>query len=532
MKSGKSITQFVSILSFNSWQNAHISHHDDHVQDHTTSRPHQPQRVGALRSHHPGCACTLVGPGQNTSAAKKTSPATTCRQQDSNTYMVAEPVRWKRRSTKQRRSLATRSGTGRDQRPKRSGPNREPQGSPAGDPAGDFRRRTPRGTPTTWSKWSPRSASQNASGNRLWMSLCPKSWTGEVSNASKADKVMDEEEPEFESQIAKVQPRWQIFLSQGISLPTRPQSVRKQGEAFGRNAKNNNNTTIQQCWRNKKRTIYVFKCWLNCQLASCEALLSFEKKTSTIQRHRGARSLFLRVVVQNRYPSNLGNVHVFSHHIGDTHVPLKNFGGHGNGAIFWDQRTFLPASWHLADRAGQESRHCQDDRVDPKEQTGDNKRARMERAPGTATRTWTKNLVRVDSKRRRGKRYLHVRCESGDQRVKHANRQSWVTNTSKEQTCAQGLQQTQRKHTLWVTTCCLLWILWVPWWFFGPRVLALQRRHERTQQCSRVASLVLQVSQCSSWASKKWSTQTALVNAFVAPIALSFPHVGDVVVRC
>ena len=51
----KRTTGSVSILSSNRWQNVHdnTSHLDDHVQDHTTSRQHQPQRVGALRSHHP-----------------------------------------------------------------------------------------------------------------------------------------------------------------------------------------------------------------------------------------------------------------------------------------------------------------------------------------------------------------------------------------------------------------------------------------------------------------------------------------------
>ena len=50
VKSGKSITQFVSILSFNSWQNAHISHQDDQVQDHTTSRPTTKGRRSAVTS--------------------------------------------------------------------------------------------------------------------------------------------------------------------------------------------------------------------------------------------------------------------------------------------------------------------------------------------------------------------------------------------------------------------------------------------------------------------------------------------------
>ena len=45
---------------------------------------------------------------------------------------------------------------------------------------------------------------------------------------------------------------------------------------------------IQQYWE-KKRIFCVFKYWLNCELTSFEALLSIKK---TIQRHRGARSLF------------------------------------------------------------------------------------------------------------------------------------------------------------------------------------------------------------------------------------------------
>ena len=68
--------------------------------------------------------------------------------------------------------------------------------------------------------------------------------------------------------------------------------------------------------QNRKRSICVFKCWLICQLASFEALQSLENKPSTTQSHRGARSLFLRLVVPTRYPSNWGNFHVFLYHIG------------------------------------------------------------------------------------------------------------------------------------------------------------------------------------------------------------------------
>ena len=66
--------------------------------------------------------------------------------------------------------------------------------------------------------------------------------------------------------------------------------TKKTGGAFGRNAKKHENTTVLN---KQKRTLCVFKCWLNCQMASCEALLSLEKKkTSPIQRHHAARSLF------------------------------------------------------------------------------------------------------------------------------------------------------------------------------------------------------------------------------------------------
>ena len=62
------------------------------------------------------------------------------------------------------------------------------------------------------------------------------------------------------------------------------------------------NTTVLN---KHKRT---FTCWLICQVATFEALRLLEKKkTWTIQRHRGAASLFLRLVVQKRYPSTLGN---------------------------------------------------------------------------------------------------------------------------------------------------------------------------------------------------------------------------------
>ena len=62
---------------------------------------------------------------------------------------------------------------------------------------------------------------------------------------------------------------------------------------------------------------------------------------STIQRHRGPRSLFFRLVIQKRYPSKLFNFYV-SLITSDRHVP----GGHGSVHFLEDQkrprRTSLP----------------------------------------------------------------------------------------------------------------------------------------------------------------------------------------------
>ena len=75
----------------------------------------------------------------------------------------------------------------------------------------------------------------------------------------------------------------------------------------------------------QKRTICVFKCWLNCQLASVEALPVTQKEPSTIQRRRGARSLFCvqsckNDIRRNWVPSMLSRI------TSDKHVPIKNLG--------------------------------------------------------------------------------------------------------------------------------------------------------------------------------------------------------------
>ena len=74
--------------------------------------------------------------------------------------------------------------------------------------------------------------------------------------------------------------------------------AKKKSGACCRHAKKHENTTVLN---KQKRTVCLFK------VALFEALLSVDKIPSMIQRHRGARSLFLRLVTQKRYPSKLGH---------------------------------------------------------------------------------------------------------------------------------------------------------------------------------------------------------------------------------
>ena len=76
----------------------------------------------------------------------------------------------------------------------------------------------------------------------------------------------------------------------------------------------------------KKRTIWVFKCWLNCQSASFEALLSFFKKINDPCRFH-----CLPASVQKRCPSKWSNFFVFSNNLGQT-CPVKEFWWSRNGA--------------------------------------------------------------------------------------------------------------------------------------------------------------------------------------------------------
>ena len=72
----------------------------------------------------------------------------------------------------------------------------------------------------------------------------------------------------------------------------------------------------------------MFKCWLNCQLASFEALLSLlshEKTSNDPTPSWSAVLFFLRLVVQKkRHPSTFDHFSVFSNHVGQMCL-LKEF---------------------------------------------------------------------------------------------------------------------------------------------------------------------------------------------------------------
>ena len=75
-----------------------------------------------------------------------------------------------------------------------------------------------------------------------------------------------------------------------ISLPTLPHiSSKTKTRVHSTEVQKHDNTTVNQ----QKRTICVLKCWLNCQVASFEALLSHEAVP------------FLRLDVQKRHPVNM-----------------------------------------------------------------------------------------------------------------------------------------------------------------------------------------------------------------------------------
>ena len=63
-------------------------------------------------------------------------------------------------------------------------------------------------------------------------------------------------------------------LLRSISWPILPQFAQKTGGHSGEMQNKHENTTVM---KKEKRTICVFKCWLNCQLAIFETLLSLEK---------------------------------------------------------------------------------------------------------------------------------------------------------------------------------------------------------------------------------------------------------------
>ena len=86
----------------------------------------------------------------------------------------------------------------------------------------------------------------------------------------------------------------------------------------------------------QKRTICVFKFWLNFQLASFEALLSLEKPINDPTQSWSAVPFFASCRTK-RYPSKLGIYSVFSYHIGQA-CPVKEFWWSRNGAFFENKK--------------------------------------------------------------------------------------------------------------------------------------------------------------------------------------------------
>ena len=100
--------------------------------------------------------------------------------------------------------------------------------------------------------------------------------------------------------------------------------------------KNERNIRPKRKEHKQKRTVCGFKCWLNCQLASFEALRSLEKTIDDPTSSWSAVPV-LRLVPQKPYPSNCVISNVFSYHIGGT-CPRKEFSWSRNGAFFGTEK--------------------------------------------------------------------------------------------------------------------------------------------------------------------------------------------------
>ena len=111
------------------------------------------------------------------------------------------------------------------------------------------------------------------------------------------------------------------------SLPPNSQNTRG---AFGRNARSRKYNSV--CSINKRRTICVFKCWLNCQLASFEVLRSLEQ-TSNAATPSWSAVLFFCVLSHKTISGKFRDFQCFSCQIGRT-CPVKDFLVSRNGAFF------------------------------------------------------------------------------------------------------------------------------------------------------------------------------------------------------
>ena len=130
-------------------------------------------------------------------------------------------------------------------------------------------------------------------------------------------------------------------LSPCISLPSLPH-ISKKKKREGIRPKCKTTRTYNCVEKTAEKTTCVVKCWLNCQFASFEALLSLEKKTIDDPTPSWTAVTVLRLAATKRYPANCVVSHVLSHHIGKKHVPKKK--------CWWSRNKKTPWRTSLVDR--------------------------------------------------------------------------------------------------------------------------------------------------------------------------------------
>ena len=154
--------------------------------------------------------------------------------------------------------------------------------------------------------------------------------------------------------VCPIEPTFSVtnvsFTGHFVANPATNFTDKREG-AIGRDAKKHENTTVLN---RQKRTLCVFKCWLNCQPASFEALLSIEKN------HRRANAIvergpfFCVLSHKNDIRQHCVISQVFSYHVGGT-CPVKDFSWSWNGALLETEKKGLDARPHASSNQGKAS---------------------------------------------------------------------------------------------------------------------------------------------------------------------------------